>query len=138
MRSVEQLSDLDTFFFYGLIGLDYETECDIFAGVMQPERSMYYNRNEGCGVETAENYPNTAIAQIGFKYSIMNFIAWRNSVVADGSGGHPDRRVAASQSSIDVSADYDGNVDITVLYIPYSDYKQFVNLNIPLTGGGNV
>lgn len=137
MRSIEQLSDIDTLFFHGTLSLDYETECEIFAGVIQPERSLFYNRNEGCGVDTAENYPNSAIAQIGLKYSIMNFIAWRNTIVSDGSNGKPDRRVAASQSSIEVDSDTEGNIDISVFYITFANYKQIQNVSIPLTGGGN-
>lgn len=138
MRSVSEITDFDNFFYYGMMDLDHEIESDIFIGLQQGERSMFYNRQEGCSMETMENYPNTIIAQIGMRYSIMNYLAWRNGEVGDGTNGTRERRVACSQAVIGFEKDEKGNLDVSVLYIPFANYKDVRFVNVPIIGGANV
>ena len=56
MKEISRLEDFDVFFYYGEPGsdLDLEIESDVLGGIIQPKRSLYYNRAEGCGVTEKE------------------------------------------------------------------------------------
>ena len=53
--------------------------------------------------------------------------------MSNGENGTRDRRVAVSQSTVRIVARDNGNVDITVLYIPLADFNQTENLQVGLT-----
>lgn len=132
---MEKERDFDVFFYYGEPGsdLELETKSDLFVGLEQPKRSMYYNRRDGVGLRERENYPNAIAIQIGIKFDIINWIGYRNTLVSDSS---PDRRIAASQTSISVKTLKDGNIDVNVLYLPYQNFVNPVQANLPI-GRGN-
>lgn len=123
MTPIDQLSDIDLFFFYGLNDLGLEIEHDIMQGLLQAKRSMFYFREEGAGVAEYENYPSGHFMQVSMRYDIANWIAQRNTRVSDGTDNLPDRRVATSQSIIAIE-NLQGEVDVQVLYIPFFSYEK--------------
>lgn len=120
----------DTFFNYGEGDLEEELNYDIMAGVLQPKKSMYFNRQDGCGVAELENVPSGFQVFIQANYEIAKWVSYRNSIVNDGSNGGIDRRIAISQGSIYYKADKVGNTQIQVRYIPFSNINKSVNLII--------
>lgn len=126
----EQLSDFDMFFYYGQNDLESENASDLLAGLLQSIRSMFYNRSEG--IDQKENYPNTLILTIGLKYSIINYVGYRNTQVGDGTNNTKDRRIAASQDSIKFDQDNQGNLDVTVYYISFVNYNELKNIKAPV------
>ena len=134
MSDVEQLKDLDIFFFYGENDLDLETKSDILLGLIQKKRTMYYNRLDGAGISNRENSPNALLLQVVGRYDIINWVSLRNTRVSDGSNG-PDRRVAVSQKSIKFTPDDKGNIDVAVLYIPLNNIQSTSKVALPIGGG---
>lgn len=130
MIDYSQLSDFDVVFFYGQNDLEIETKSDLISGLIQPKRTLYYNRNDGAGVVEKENFPNTIILNVFLRYSIVNWIGLRNTQVSDGTNGMPDRRVAVSQNFIEF-INNKNNLDINVFYIPFADYKNIKSVSIP-------
>ena len=128
-----QLSDFDCFLFYGEPDSDLgmEIESDLVAGTIQPKHSLFYDRRDGAGVPEKENYPNSFVLQFMTKYDITNWNAWRNIQVSDGSNGNPDRRIALSQSSINIIQDGQ-NMDLLINYIPFGSIKKSANVSIPI------
>lgn len=122
--------DWDYFFYWSKNDLREEIEFELIQGLWQPKRSMYYNRREGAGVQESENLPNGLSMLIDLRFNIVNWIAYRNTQVSDGTDDLPDRRVAVSQAFIDINQDKKGNADVNVLYIPFFDYRQPKNLNV--------
>jgi hypothetical protein len=131
---LSQLSDIDIFFFYGEPGSDLliETESDILAGIMQPKRSLYYDRQDSSGIPEKENFPNSFVLSVMTKYDITKWNSYRNTQVSDGSNGTSDRRVAISQNSIDIKQDKTGNMDVAIQFIPFANIKQVQNITIPM------
>lgn len=125
INDLDQFQDFDNFFYYGYNQLEIETKSDIFQNLMQPKRSLFYNRsNDSSGIAQYENRPSSLALQINMPYDIVYSIAKRNQYVSDGSiSGRPDRRVALSQSTIKLEINKD-NININVLYIPLADYRQ--------------
>ena len=114
----------DIFFYYGETNdLDLECEYDLWEILLQPGRSLFYNRRFSAGLSQFENNPNGMSLQIFGRYEIASSIAYRNTVVSDGSEGLPDRRIAVSQNSVGFKQE-NGNLDIEVLYFLYHSYKQ--------------
>lgn len=134
LNEISQLQDFDIFFYYGQSKLEIENKSDLLAGLVQPSRSMYYNRQDSAGVSDKENNPNTVGLQISVRYNIVRWSAYRNSQVTDGQNNTTDRRIAISQNSVNVKNDKNGNVDINVLFIPLADFKTPQTLELP--GGG--
>jgi hypothetical protein len=120
----------DYFFFYGERQLDVHDECasDFMQLIVQPQQSCYFMRNYGAGVESYLNNPIGLMMQIMIPFNISNSVAFRNTVVADGSDGYPDRRIATSQSAITIQTDQSGNVDISAYYYLFSDTSQQQNI----------
>lgn len=123
MASLDEVSDINVFFYYGELSDELETEHNLMAGLLQPERSMYYNRSDSVGVDSFENHPNNLILQIQLRFQIANWINYYNSYTGDGTENSKERRLAVSQFSILFEQSND-NLDIEVLYIPFSDYSQ--------------
>jgi hypothetical protein len=129
------LKDFDTFFYYGRNKLDHETKSDVFANLVQPTRSLFYSRSlNSAGVSEYENNPISLALYVSLPYAIVKSLSKRNQYVGNGENGTKDRRVAVSQSSIGIENKKDGNVDVTILYVPLSDLKQ-TELQVPLVTG---
>ncbi len=123
MSSLQQLSDIDIFFFFGDNDLSLEIESELIRGILQPKRSMFYNRDEGAGIEDYENRPSGITFDIGLRYDIASWVSKNNARVTDGSGGYPDRRVAVSQNTIRIDRNK-GQSDVSVYYIPFFNYQK--------------
>jgi len=132
VEEVSQLGSFDEFFYHGKNGLDHEIEAELLQMLIQPQRTLFYNRLDSCGVNEYENAPNDLSLQVELRYNIARIVAWKNRQVSDGSNGTPDRRIAVSQNSISFEA-RGGELDIKVLYIPYYDYQKYQDIRIPLT-----
>jgi len=121
------------FFAWGTEPLADEVQADLELGMVQPKRSLFYDRSYGAGVPDRENGPVSAVGLVGIKYDVASFVALRNSRVSDGSGGTRDRRVAASQSTVDVTIKKNsGEVGVHLGYISYADLSSMKSAG---TGG---
>jgi hypothetical protein len=126
--------DFDRLFFYGegQISLNDENEFDIWQGVLQPQKSLLYFRQEGAGLYELENRPNYIALMIKTGYAVVNWAAFRNSYVSNGSNNQPDRRVAISQQTVVVQQDTQrGLLDVEVGYIPFGNIQKTAT-TIPL------
>ena len=136
MTNVTTLSDFDMFHYYGKNDLDLEIESDVLSGLIQPTRSLFYNRSDGCGAADKENYPISVTLFINLKYSIVNWMAKRNTVVSSGKNGLPDRRAATSQNAIAVSNPSPGGMVLNVIFVPFHNFQAPNNATLPLSIGG--
>lgn len=123
MASLDEVSDINVFFYYGLLDDEVETEHNLMAGLLQPERSLYYDRSDSVGISSYENHPNNLMLQIQLRFQIANWVNFYNSYTGDGTNGSKERRLAISQFSI-LFDQVGDNLDITTLYIPFSNYTQ--------------
>jgi hypothetical protein len=130
---VEQLRDFDMFFYYGLNELEHETKSDLFQNIIQPKRSLFYDRAyDAAGIPRYENRPNSLALLVNIPYDIVFSISKRNSIVSDGSlPGTQDRRIALSQATIKLEINND-KLKLNVLYIPLADYRQTDQLTADL------
>ena len=127
MATLDEISDINIFFYYGALSDELETEHNLMTGLLQPERSLYYNRSDSVGVDSFENHPNNLMLQIQLRFQIANWINYYNSYTGDGTGLSKERRLAISQFSIMFEQNLD-NLDIEILYIPFSDYTQLKSI----------
>lgn len=123
---IKILKDFDLFFYYGQNDLDIETKHDVMSNLMQPKRSLFYDRAlDSAGISDYENVPEGLIMRINLPYAIVNSLAHRNQFVSNGENGNRDRRIAVSQSEIIIDFDSQkGNVDVSVYYYPLANFKQ--------------
>lgn len=131
----ENLKDFNIFFEYGNLDQELEDASDILSGLLQRKRSMYYYRQEGSGVPLKENYPNSAAMVVSLRYEVVNWISFRNTQVSDGTNNTRDRRVASSQSQVGFKQDKKGNLDMSVLYLPFSNFTKPREVSIPMATG---
>jgi hypothetical protein len=134
MSDMNVLQDFDNFFFYGQNDLQQENESDLLAGCVQPARSLYYNRQDAAGINEKENHPDAISTQFLTRFNIVSWVAYRNGQVSDGQNNTLDRRLAVSQNSVNIKTDGKGNLSVSILYIPFSDFKTPQNLKIPAGG----
>jgi homoaconitase/3-isopropylmalate dehydratase large subunit len=127
MANLDELSDINLFFYYGLLSEELEMEHNLMVGLTQPERSFYYDRTDSVGVGSFENHPNDLTLQILLRFQIADWVNYFNSYTGDGTGLSKERRMAASQFAIEFYANNDA-LDIDVLYIPFADYSQMKSL----------
>lgn len=132
-RNFSELANLDVFFYYGQVGVDHETEHDIALGLLQSKRSLYYNREDSAGVAAYENLPNGIYSVVVLRFDIASWIARRNRRVGDGQNGTLDRRVATSQSIIDIQQNGD-EMDVIVPFVKFADLQQPTKLTVPIGG----
>lgn len=123
MATLDEVSDINVFFYYGTLSNELETEHNLMAGLLQPERSLYYNRSDSVGVDSYENHPNNLMLQIQLRFQIANWVNFYNTYTGDGTNGSKERRLAISQFSIEFEQSED-NLDVNILYIPFADYTQ--------------
>lgn len=131
MGSFENPTSWDTFFFYGKGDLDYEAEYDLYELLIQAKRSLFYYRNGSAGVSEYENNPNGIALQVFARFEIANAIAYRNTIISNGSIGGKDRRIAVSQNSIGFE-NKNGELDVQVVYFLYADYETPKSNSFPL------
>lgn len=138
------LTDLDIFFYYGQNSLEIETKSDLLLTLLQPKRSLFYNRSlDSAGIQDYENRPDGISLRINLPFDIVSVLSQRNQFVSNGESGNRDRRIAISQSTISIEVERSdpkkrGYITVSVLYIPLSDFKQTENLQIGLgIKGGN-
>ena len=131
----EQASDFDVFFYYGenRNPLEIENESDVYAGLTQRKRSLFYNRQFGAGIPDKLNYPNSLALSIGTRYDVVNWAALRNNRV---STEDPDRRVAISQATVGIKQNNKkGTLDVNVSYIPFTNFEQPKSVSLPIGRG---
>jgi len=121
--AIKNIADFNLgFFYYGKNSLDDESRFDLFQLLLQPKRSLFYDRRESAGISDYENRPNTIELQVLGRFEIANAVAYRNSLVTNGADNTIDRRIAVSQNSIGFSARGE-ELDVNVLYFLYGDYE---------------
>jgi hypothetical protein len=124
ISDISQFKDFDNFFYYGYGNLEIETKSDIFQNIMQPKRSLFYDRDQdSAGISIYENKPNSLYMYVNLPYDIVTSLSKRNQVVSNGDNEYPDRRIATSQSIIEVKIE-NSQTYVTVNYIPLSDFRQ--------------
>ena len=125
MTEIDILSDDDLFFYYGEHDIQIEAQHDIMEQMLQPKRSYYYNRREAVGIDQYENYPSGTFLMILLRFLITDAIAYKNTVVEDGSYSDLDRRVALSQASIGIEESplNIGELVVRLQYILFMDYE---------------
>jgi hypothetical protein len=123
--------DVDHFYFYGKIDESEELEADLFQGLIQDKRSLFYNRAYGAGVPSYENAPGGFYLQVSLPYDIVLWFAKRNQVVSDGSNGYRDRRAVTSQTVISIEQKV-GQLDVNVPYVPYFNRERMQALQVPI------
>ena len=128
---MDDLSNPDIFFYHQEIDKFLQIKSELVWGISQSKRSMFFNRSEGAGVAGKENHPNSLQLEIDIKYSIVSNVARKNQFVTDGTNG-TDRRIAVSWTTVGVERSNTGNIDVSVYYIPYGDYKRQENVSVPL------
>jgi len=109
-----------------------EIQMDIYTGIIQRQRTMYYNRAFGC--QPLENYPSGVQFMIGTRFSIASWIAKRNRQTGDGSGSTVDRRAITSQNLITVVGDDKGSIQVQVIVIPMYSAKLRLPVAVPMGG----
>lgn len=124
-------SDINNFFYAGKVDLDTQIQSEVLQAVLQPKRSMFYNRSYGAGITEYENYPMTANIKIFIAYDVVRALAIRNSKVPNGNGDYPDRRVAVSQNNIIVKIENE-SINLSVYYVPMYNIKASRILTIPM------
>lgn len=127
MDDIAVLKDFDMFFFYGQNDLDLEIKSDILINLLQGKRSLFYNRDsDASGVKDYENKPDGLDLRINLPYDIVSSMARRNQTVSAGENNQRDRRVAVSQSTIQVQpvSKSKGEISVTVYFIPLHSFKQ--------------
>lgn len=126
---MDNLRTSDNFFYYGQNSLDQETSSDILLLLLQSKRSLLYSRSQNsAGVDDYVNTPNTIALSILLPYDVIVAISKRNTRVGNGQDGTKERRIAASQNLVKVKQK-NGEVDVTVLYIPLSNIKTRVQVS---------
>jgi hypothetical protein len=114
------------FLYYGKNSLQVETLNDLQSGCIQPKRSLFFNRQDSCGISDYENYPNGFALSVSMKAAIVKWIQYRNGYV---SNENPDRRVAVSQNTIEIQQSGQ-EVKLDITYIPFTDFKNPQKANI--------
>ena len=116
MDDIQQLQDINNFFYYGQQDLAFENKYDVYSLILQGTDKLFYARDFGGGVSNYLNFPVGFMIDIGVKFAIANAIAKRNQTVTDGRNNSKDRQVLVSQSSIDVDHSTPGEVNVNVQY----------------------
>ncbi len=125
----------DSFFYYGQNDITVECINDVSETILQPKGSMFYDRSNGTDLAATRNNPRGGMLDFLMRFDIAAAIARRNSEVSDGSNNTKDRRVAASQSSVEIAYPPKGGADVTVSFIMFSGLRNIRNLAVSLPAG---
>ncbi len=131
--STDQITSSDFLFNYKDISNELMAEHELSLLISQPRRSLFFFRRYGAGLEEFENQPNTVLLQVKARHRILEAINYHNLFITDGRDNTIDRRIAASQGSINVKSE-GSNIDIEVFYFLYNKYQDLKNLRTQ-TGG---
>lgn len=129
------IGTFDSFFYYGENDIALECINDVSETILQPKGSMFYDRANGTDLAANRNNPRGGMLDFLMRFDIAASIARRNNEVSDGSGNTKDRRVAASQSSVEIAYPPKGGADVTVSFIMFSGLKNIKNLGVSLPAG---
>lgn len=128
---LDQASDFDLVLYYGLNDPQLEIFSDVGEGLLQPRRTLAFYSDFGAGIVERENYPNAVTQDIFIRLGVAEHFARRNVEVSDGTTpGTVDRRVAVSQTSVSIARSA-GNLDVGVIYIPFSNFNQPRTIAVP-------
>lgn len=133
MANLDEISDINVFFYYGTLDDEIETEHNLMTALLQPERSFYYNRSDSVGMDSYENHPNNLMLQVQLRFQITNWINYYNTYTGDGTDGAKERRLAVSQFSILFEQSED-RISLDILYIPFANYTQVKSLKTSAGG----
>lgn len=134
MDMLDELTDFDNFFYYGQGDLLTEIKSEVLMTLIQPMRSLFYNRSyDSSEVSKYENMPNSIVLQVLIPYAVVAALSLRNTIVTAGDLG-PDRRVAVSQSLVDVELGI-SDINITVQFIPMLDFSRLESLSTNIVIG---
>ena len=123
--TLDALKDFDIFFYYGENDILSEIKSDVLANLLQPGRSLLFNRHlDSAGITKYENYPISVLLQTKIPYDIVNSLALRNQYVSNGEDDLPERRIAISQNNVRLDSDKKGNLEVTVYYVPLVTLKE--------------
>jgi len=129
------IGTFDSFFYYGQNDLVLECINDVSETILQPKNAMFYDRANGTDLAATRNNPRGGMLDFLMRFDIAAAIARRNNEVSDGSGNTKDRRVAASQSSVEITYPPKGGAEVTVSFITFSGLKNVRNLGVSLPAG---
>ena len=133
MRPIKEIASSDLFFFYDTVSIEQGNEADLVTSILQPKKSLFYNRKYGAGISESINYPNAIAMKVGIPYDIVDTVSTRNTQVVDGTSQQKDRRFAASQESVKIEQNNKGEIETTVSYINFNDFEeQSVNISLPM------
>ena len=134
------MSAAEGFFFWGTLPIQQEVSEDILTGVMQPKRSMYYNRDYGAGLPEYENSPISLVTIVTMRLEVAKFFSLRNSRVTTGQlvNGiqYPDRRAATSQTAVNVVDEGGGGLAVDIPFFMLADVSGLKSVKTPIGGGG--
>lgn len=135
MSDYSNPGDSNHFFYAGVEDIDEQISSEIMQCILTRKRSLFYWRNQGAGVPDYENLPVTAQNKIAMAYDTVIALTMRNATVPDGrTYGTVDMRAAVSQSSISIEDNGEGEVSMTVWYIPLHSFTMRKSPSIPLAG----
>jgi len=127
--------DSNHFFYAGVEDQDQQISSEVIQALLTRKRSMFYWRNQGAGIPDYENLPITAQNKIAMAYDSVIALTNRNATVPNGqTSGQRDMRVAVSQSSITIDDNGNGEMEMTVQYIPIHSMTRTKSPAIPLAG----
>jgi len=127
----EQAGSFDNFFFYGEADIKRENESDLLIGLLQPKRSLFYNRRDGAGIKEYKNLPNGLQLQATLRFVIANYVAFRNTRVTGGENNTRDRRLAVSQNTIGFER-RGGELDVIIQFIAFVDITRSEQTSVPV------
>ena len=132
----DEARSFNYFLYYGegINTIAEETVHDLVVGLLQPKRSMFYNRSDGAGVPSYRNKSGFQM-QIGVRFDIVSWISRRNFLVSAGEQGFPDRRAYASQDTVtvDIPDRGSGEANVSVNYV-LSSGLQVQKTTVPMGG----
>ena len=134
MKDINELGDMDIFFYYSQNDIQLENENDLMAGLIQSARSLFYNRRDSAGISQRENFPIALMLNVLVKFDVVSWVGFRNTYVTNGSNGEKDRRLGVSQNFINIQQNKKGSIDVNVLYIPFNDFSKKDTVTIPIGG----
>jgi hypothetical protein len=127
------MTSLSGFFYAGTMPLVDEVSDDLTVGLVQPRKSLFYNRGYGCGISGYESFPTSLTSQVSIKYEAARLFAVRNNVVTSGQDGFPDRRAVTSQPLINVVKE-ESSYSLSVQYILMADMTRSRSITVPMGG----
>lgn len=108
----------DTFLNYGSLDPIEETRFDMLCALEQSPASLFYARQESCNMADYENQPHSFFMEIGIRFSIMNWLTYRDMNLQNDS-----KRIALSQKTILIKKQGD-QLNIDIAFIPLVDINR--------------